>query len=81
MVRDSWDPRWTSPASNFTDAKIMRPQTDGELFWKISEGRDPMPSFKGQLTDTQIWQLVNYVRTFSKGSRNQESSRPQSAIA
>jgi mono/diheme cytochrome c family protein len=52
--------------TNFTDAHMMGEMTDGEIFWKITEGRRPMPSFKKQYTDEQRWQLVNYVRTFSK---------------
>ena len=39
-------------------------QTDGALFWKIYNGRDPMPGYK-KLTQTQIWELVNYVRALS----------------
>ena len=39
-------------------------ESDGELFWKISEGRAPMVSWKGSLTETQRWELVNYIRTF-----------------
>jgi mono/diheme cytochrome c family protein len=54
------------PPTNFTDAHMMGEMTDGEIFWKITEGRRPMPSFKKQFTDEQRWQLVNYVRTFSK---------------
>ena len=50
--------------ANFTDAPMMGEMTDGEIFWKISEGRRPMPSFKKQLTEEQRWQLVNYVRAF-----------------
>jgi len=50
--------------ANFTDAHMMSEMTDGELFWKISEGRRPMPSFKKQLTEEQRWQLVNFVRNF-----------------
>ena len=38
--------------------------TDGEIFWKITEGRRPMPGFKNQLSDQQRWQLVNFLRTF-----------------
>lgn len=53
-------------ASDFTDAQVMSKMTDGEIFWKITEGRRPMPSFKRQFTDEQRWQLVNYLRTFSK---------------
>ena len=54
-----------SPA-DFTDWRLMSEMTDGELFWKITEGRRPMPSFKKQFTDEQRWQLVNYIRTFAK---------------
>lgn len=44
----------------------VKAQTDGELFWKIREGKKPMPSTKKTLTDDQRWQVVNYIRTFSK---------------
>ncbi len=54
----------TKPA-DFSDAHMMSEMTDGEVFYKITEGRRPMPSFKKKLTDTQRWQLVNYLRTFA----------------
>jgi len=39
-------------------------QSDGSLFYKISEGRDDMPSFKKKIPDAaDIWNLVNYMRT------------------
>jgi mono/diheme cytochrome c family protein len=41
-------------------------QTDGELFWKINEGKKPMPSTKKTLSETQKWQVVIYIRTFKK---------------
>ena len=41
-------------------------QTDGELFWKISEGKKPMPSTKKILSETQRWQVVLYIRSFKK---------------
>ncbi len=53
---------------DFTDAHLMSQMTDGELFWKMSEGRRPMPGFKKQLTDEQRWQVVGYIRTFVKRS-------------
>jgi mono/diheme cytochrome c family protein len=56
-----YDPQ---PAS-FTDAHMMAGMPDGEIFWKITEGRKPMPSFKKQLSDEERWQLVNFLRTFS----------------
>ena len=42
-------------------------QTDGSLFYKISEGRDDMPSFKKKLPDQEdIWNLVVFSRTLKK---------------
>ena len=40
--------------------------TDGELYWKITEGRKPMPTFAKKLTDTERWSVVNYIRTLNK---------------
>ncbi|MBI3509174.1 MAG: cytochrome c [Bacteroidetes bacterium] len=41
----------------------FRSQSDGAIFWKIGEGKKPMPAFKGKLSDDQRWNLVNYIRT------------------
>jgi len=45
--------------------RIKAGETDGALFWKITEGRSPMLSWRGSLTETQRWELVNYIRTFA----------------
>jgi len=50
---------------DFTDSHMSSEMTDGEIFWKISEGRPPMLSFKKQLTEEQRWQLVDYLRSFA----------------
>jgi mono/diheme cytochrome c family protein len=43
----------------------MQSQSDGSLFYKTSEGRGDMPSFKKKIPDANdIWDLVNYMRTF-----------------
>ncbi len=57
---------YSVPPSDFTDAGMMNEMTDGEIFWKMSEGRRPMPAFKKQLTEEQRWQLVHYLRTCAK---------------
>ncbi len=55
-----------SPApSDITDVRHMNTVTDGELFYQISEGRKPMPSFKKRLTWDQRWGLVLFVRDLS----------------
>lgn len=44
--------------------KEFSAQTDGALFYKTSEGRDDMPSFKKKIPEQEdIWHLVNYLRT------------------
>ncbi|WP_185964759.1 c-type cytochrome [Flavobacterium franklandianum] len=42
----------------------IQKQTDGELFWKISEARRPMPLT--EITDDQRWDIVNFIRAFKK---------------
>ena len=51
--------------ADLTDAHMLSEMTDGEIFYKISEGRRPMPTFKKKLTEEQRWKLVNYLRTFA----------------
>ena len=49
------------------DFSKMPEQTDGEILYKVKEGRDDMPSFKKKITDDEdIWNIVNYVKTFKK---------------
>ncbi|MEO6902298.1 MAG: cytochrome c [Bacteroidia bacterium] len=40
----------------------VQTQTDGAIFWKITNGKPPMASYKVALTDVQRWQLVCYIR-------------------
>ena len=53
----------TIKPANFTDPKLMAAETDGSLFWKMSKGRGAMPSWEDQLSDTERWQLVIYIRS------------------
>ena len=51
-------------SGDFTVAAFQS-QTDGALFYKTSEGRKDMPSFKKKIADqNDIWAVVNYMRTF-----------------
>lgn len=51
-------------SGDFTLASFQS-QTDGVLFYKTSEGRKDMPSFKKKIPDADdIWAVVNYMRTF-----------------
>ena len=41
-------------------------QTDGEHFYKTKTGRGDMPKYEGKLSDDDIWNIVNYIRTLKK---------------
>jgi mono/diheme cytochrome c family protein len=42
-------------------------QTDGALFYKTTEGREDMPSFKKKIADAnERWSVVNFMRTLKK---------------
>jgi len=42
-------------------------QTDGALFYKTTEGREDMPSFKKKIADAnERWSIVNFMRTLKK---------------
>ncbi len=47
---------------NFTSPEFQS-QTDGAIFWKITNGNPPMPSFKGGLKEKERWQVILYLRT------------------
>lgn len=51
----------TPKPANWTGDKTKK-ETDGELFWKISNGRGPMPPWK-HLPEKERWQIVNYIRS------------------
>jgi mono/diheme cytochrome c family protein len=63
---DGSDAMMYDPApSDLTDAPHMTKLTDGEIYYQITQGKKPMPSFRNKLTEEQRWQLVIFVRTFS----------------
>ena len=43
-------------------SKIVQDQSDGAIYWKITNGRSPMPTFGQLLSKTQRWQLTQYIR-------------------
>jgi len=47
--------------ANWTSANVQK-QTDGEIFWKMSNGRGAMPPWK-HLPENERWEIVNYIRT------------------
>ena len=76
---DGSDAKMYDPApSNLTDVAHMNKLTDGEIFYQITQGRKPMPSFRNKLTEEQRWQLVILVRSFS-GAIESSPAQPQAS--
>ena len=43
----------------------LKDHSEGDFFWKISNGRGPMPGFKNQLSEKKIWDVINYIKSLS----------------
>ena len=48
--------------ANYTTRAIAA-ESDGSLFWKLSEGRGAMVPFKTAYSEKQRWELITYIRT------------------
>jgi len=53
------------PPTNLA-SQVVQANTDGELFWKITNGRSPMPAHRVRFDDEQRWYIVAYLRTLKK---------------
>jgi mono/diheme cytochrome c family protein len=51
--------------AKLSDAAVQQ-QTDGELFWKVTVGKKPMPNYRSRLSPTDRWNVINYLRTLAK---------------
>jgi mono/diheme cytochrome c family protein len=45
---------------------LIREETDGELFWKITVGKKPMPNYGSRLSPTDRWNVINYLRSLAR---------------
>ena len=53
--------------SDLTGAQWNYGSTDGELFSVIHDGTSPdMAGYAERMSDTDIWNVVNYLRTFKR---------------
>lgn len=44
-------------------SQMVQANTDGELFWKITNGKSPMPASRVRFSDEERWAIVAYLRT------------------
>lgn len=60
--------------ADLTSADVQK-QSDGALYWKISNGRTEMASYREMLSAKQRWQLVCYLRHLDGGSVQNNNSK------
>jgi len=51
---------------NYRDSGALKDLTDGEMYSIILTGKGQMTGEEGRMKATQIWNVVNYVRSLSK---------------
>jgi mono/diheme cytochrome c family protein len=66
-------------AADLTSPPVQN-QTDGALFWKISQGRSMMPGFANTLTSQQKWDVINYIRTLASEPAQNSTTTLQPGI-
>jgi len=57
---------------DFTDSSLWE-QADGTLFWKISQGKAPMPTFETILSETDRWNVINFLRSLSENPKQEDA--------
>lgn len=86
------DGKGDGPAAKDLPKKVRDladPQTlaenDGALFWKITEGRAPMPAYEKLLTEQDRWHVVNYLRALTSRTKDPAerggSDAPRNALS
>lgn len=54
----------------------MQKNTDGAIFYKVSEGRVLMPSFKNTLSTADLWRIISFIRGFNDKYSQEVASKP-----
>jgi len=65
------------------NSEIVQKQTDGELFWKITNGNEVMLPF-ASFSEEERWQLISYIRAmpelFGEGE-SEDTDKPIEVVA
>lgn len=59
----AWARNYSKVPTNLA-SKVVQANTDGELFYKVTNARMPHPASKVRFTDEERWCIVSYIRTF-----------------
>lgn len=51
---------------DFTNAAAMKDESDGQIFCSLKTGKGHMPLERVRISENELWNLVNYVRSLAK---------------
>lgn len=51
---------------DYRDPEALKGYSDGDLFYILTKGNEKMPGEGERMSDAQKWNLINYIRSFSK---------------
>ena len=54
------------PAADLTAGVKADWPADGVLFYRVWNGKKPMPAFKSELSQDEVWTVLEYVKTLKK---------------
>jgi mono/diheme cytochrome c family protein len=66
---------------DFRDPSALKGETDGVLFYIIKSGKGEMEGEGARVKTEDVWNLVNYTRSFSKGQTAAPAAEPAPAPA
>ncbi|HEY4682716.1 MAG TPA: c-type cytochrome [Candidatus Acidoferrales bacterium] len=70
-VELKWEVKdWRNP-------EALKDKTDGALFYLLTAGKGHMPGQEKRMTDTQKWNLVNFIRSLAKETKKEEKKPGQ----
>jgi len=62
---------------DYNDPAALKDMTDGELFYIIKNGKGDMTAEGDRAKPEEVWNLVNYVRSFAK--KDAAAAKPKTA--
>ena len=78
LYKDGNGPYAAKPATLVGDAKYES-MPEGQMFYSIAYGKNLMGSYASQLSRTQRWQIIHYIKT--KQAEAKASAAPADSTA
>ena len=62
--KDNWVKQLVPPPGDLAKEKAQK-QTDGEIFFRITTGKAPMPEFRNIIPEEDRWSVIAFLRSFN----------------